>query len=61
MIVGPIYELMLVDQRGIVFSEIVHPGMVADVFGSMIGVVGWQKPEGSDERQFILIMDYYEG
>jgi hypothetical protein len=35
--------------------------MVADVFGSMIGVVGWQKPEGSDERQFILIMDYYEG
>jgi hypothetical protein len=61
MIVGPIYELMLVDQRGIVFSEIVHPGMVADVFGSKIGVVGWQKPEGSDERQFILIMDYIEG
>ncbi len=60
MIIGPIYELLLVDQSGIVFSEIVHPDMVADVYGSKIGVLGWQKPEGSDERQFILIMDYVE-
>lgn len=60
MIIGPIFELHLVDQSGIVYSEIVYPGMVADVYGFTIGVVGWQKPESSDVRQFILVMDYLE-